>query len=168
MSEPFQIGEERPDDHAAIHRIIAAAFGQADEADLVDALRRDGDLLLSLVARSDAHVVGHIALSRLYVLTERTRYGAVALAPIGVHPDHQHKGIGAALITDAHNRLIDRGEGLAVVLGDPAYYSRFGYTAERAAGLTCPWSGPELQALAWSAAAPKAGALHYARAFSDL
>ena len=60
-------------------------------------------------------------------------FPAVALAPLAVEPAFHGSGIGGALIREAHIRLQDAGETLSVVLGDPAYYGRFGYTHARAA-----------------------------------
>ena len=76
-------------------------------------------------------------------------------------------GIGGALIHAAHARLKQAGETLAVVLGDPAYYGRFGYDRGRAAGFDSAWQGDALQALAWGDA-PETGRLVYAPAFQSL
>ena len=84
-----------PEDQAAIHAVVAAAFRQPDEADLVDALRADGDALLELVAVEDGAVVGHILFSPL--ATDNGRRLA-ALAPLSVQPGRQKDGLGTALI----------------------------------------------------------------------
>lgn len=155
-------------DRATIRAIEEAAFGQRDEADLVEALVANGDDALELVAALDGVLVGHLLFSTLLVETPHRGFSAVALAPLAVHPQHQGKGVGKALIEEAHRRLRAAGEGLSVVLGDPAYYGRFGYTHERAAGFESDYQGAALQALAWSREAPSAGRLVYAPAFSGL
>lgn len=163
----FVIREEDAADMSAIHAVVARAFGREDEAVLVGQLRADGDAVLSLVAEAGDRIVGHVLFSRLAVETDGGPFAAVALAPVAVDPDWQGQGVGSALIEDAHTRLMADGEALSVVLGDPAYYRRFGYDHSRAAGFECEWQGEALQALAWSEA-PAAGRLIYAPAFSAL
>src|SRR5918993_1104570 len=88
----------RPADHAAIAQIVELAFGQADEARLVERLRADGDVLFELVAETDGAVSGHILFSRLWA--DRTEMFA-ALAPLAVRPGLQRTGIGQALVRAA-------------------------------------------------------------------
>ncbi len=109
-------------------------------------------------------MVGHILFSRLYVQDGGKTFRAVALAPLAVEPDFHGTGIGGALVREAHIRLKSAGETLAVVLGDPAYYGRFGYAHDRAAGFESDYQGDALQALAWGDA-PETGKLVYASAF---
>ena len=124
----YAIRAERPEDAPAIHALITAAFGQEEEANLVDALRRDGDLWLSLVAEGeDGEITGHIALSRL-----KSPKHALALAPVSVAPDRQGAGIGSALIKKSIEEARRWREAVIFVLGDPAYYTRFGFSREAA------------------------------------
>lgn len=153
-----------PRDREAIRLVEEHAFGQQAEAGLVDALVAEGDVVVELVAEEDGDVVGHILFSRLYVQNGGSAVPAVALAPLAVEPDFHGSGIGGALIREAHIRLKDAGETLAVVLGDPAYYGRFGYTHERAAKFESDYQCDALQALAWGDA-PETGKLVYASAF---
>lgn len=164
MNGAINIREAKADDRKAIHAVEAAAFGQPDEADLVDRLVAAGDVVLELVAVEGEAIVGHILFSRLMVEDGAGR-PAVALAPLAVAPDRQRQGIGMALMTEAHHLLRERGETLAVVLGDPAYYARAGYRHERAAGFSSDYQCDALQALAWGEA-PTSGRLVYAPAFS--
>lgn len=126
---------ERPADQAAIHALNVTAFGGRDEAMLIDALRRDGDLDLSLVASQGGTILGHIALSPI-----AAPFPALALAPVAVHPALQGRGIGDALIRAA---LAARPDHAVILLGDPAYYSRFGF---KPTDLQSPYAGPYLQA----------------------
>ncbi|GAA2869691.1 N-acetyltransferase [Aminobacter sp. P9b] len=153
-----------PRDREAIRLVEEHAFGQQAEAGLVDALVAEGDAVVELVAEEDGDVVGHILFSRLYVQNGGKTVPAVALAPLAVEPDFHGTGIGGALIREAHIRLKDGGETLAVVLGDPAYYGRFGYTHDRAAKFESDYQCEALQALAWGDA-PETGELVYASAF---
>jgi len=162
------IRPEETGDETAIRLLLVNAFGGEAQAKLVDDLRSAGDVVLSLVAERDGEIRGHIFFSRLLVRNGPETFPAVALAPLGVHPAHQREGIGAALVGDAHARLLAEGEGLSIVLGEPAYYGRFGYSRERAAGFESAYQGEYLQALAWDHAAPTTGRLDYAPAFADL
>jgi putative acetyltransferase len=161
------IRPSRDEDRAAIHQVEEAAFGRDDEAGLVDRLIAGGDDVLELVAERDGDIIGHILFTRLCVEGQDGDFDAVALAPLAVAPDAQDEGIGSALVSEAHRLLQARGETLSVVLGEPAYYGRFGYRHARAASFECEWQCEELQAIAWGDA-PVAGRLVYAPAFSEL
>lgn len=166
MREGAEIRPEAPGDRAAVRLVIERAFGQAAEAGLVDALRTDGDLVLSLLAIA-GEPFGHVAFSRLTLAGSTAR--ASALAPLAVVPSAQRSGIGTALVRESLRRLAQAGEDLVLVLGEPAYYGRFGFTPEAAADLRTPYDGPYLQALALTGAGRAAsGPVRYARAFSDL
>ena len=156
-----------PRDREAIRLVEEHAFGQQAEAGLVDALVGDGDTVLELIAVDEGQVVGHILFSRLAVRNGAEMFEAVALAPLAVEPSFHGTGIGGALVREAHLRLKEAGEKLAIVLGDPAYYGRFGYSHARAAGFDSEYQGEALQALAWGEA-PQGGQLVYASAFSAL
>ena len=167
MIRGLVIREAEAKDHEAIAGLVEAAFGQRDEATLVEKLRKDGDLVLELVATNEGELVGHIVFSRLGVEDGGRRFEAVALAPMAVAPDRQGSGIGKSLIENAHHLLEERGERLSVVLGDPAYYGRFGYSHDRAAVFESDYQCAALQALAWGEA-PATGRLSYPAAFAGL
>lgn len=130
---------ERRADLPAIRTVNEAAFGTSEEADLVDALRTEGRVLLSLVAERDGTIVGHVLFSRMWIRTAGGRIDAVALAPVAVDPASQRQGIGSRLILDGLAALRERGERIVLVLGHPAYYPRFGFSSERAASLASPF-----------------------------
>ena len=159
---PVQAG-----DGPAVRALLKAAFGGPAEADLVEALVRDGDLVLATLAEEGDALVGYVAFSRLIVATGDARFPAFALAPLAVAPGRQRQGIGARLVEHAHQRLREAGEALSVVLGEPDYYRRFGYTTERAAELESPYPPQYLSALPF-ADAPRRGRLIYPRAFAGL
>ena len=133
-----------PADHASIHAVVAAAFGQPDEADLVDALRADGDALLELVAVEDGAIVGHILFSPL---ATDTGHRLAALAPLSVQPGRQKDGLGTALMEEGHARLATAGIEAVIVLGHPAYYPRVGFSADLARTVAAPFQGPSFMAL---------------------
>lgn len=129
------IRAERPGDEAAIRAVTQAAFrtqphSDGTEADLIDALRRDGDLALSLVAETDGQIAGHIAFSRVTISDgSHDWYG---LGPVGVSPELHRQGIGSALIERGVADLTALGARGVVLLGNPAYYARFGFAHDPA------------------------------------
>jgi putative acetyltransferase len=154
-------------DWSAVYTICETAFGQQAEAELVQHLHDKGDLILSLTAYADTSV-GHIAFSRL-VLHESPGVKGCVLAPLAVVPTFQRQGIGSALVQSGLDRLKADGYDLAVVLGDPNYYARFGFTSQLARQLKTPYDGPYLQALALSEKGKEAhGPVSYAQAFAEL
>lgn len=163
----FVIRPADPKDRAAIRAVEQRAFGQPAEADLVDRLVADDDVVLELVAERGGEILGHVLFSRLHVMNGDWNSPAVALAPLAVDPASQNAGVGSELVREGHLRLMALGERLSVVLGDPAYYGRLGYTHDRASGFECEWQGDALQAIAFDDA-PKTGRLVYARAFASL
>ena len=90
----------------------------------------------------------------------------MALAPLAVEPSFHGTGIGGALIRESHVRLKQAGETLSIVVGEPAYYGRFGYAHERARKFDSDYQCEALQAVAWGEA-PESGRLVYAPAFSS-
>lgn len=160
------VRDAEPAEAPAIHRLVARAFGQEDEAVLVDALRADGDVLAELVAVDGAEIAGHVMLSPLLVEGQAgtTRLGA--LAPLAVVPNLQRRGIGAALVKALLARAGELRLPAVVVLGDPGYYGRFGFRAEQAAGIVTPFAGPHLMAFGLGGKALSLkGKGRYAKAF---
>jgi putative acetyltransferase len=165
-----EVRAAEPRDAAAIRAVHVAAFPTPGEADLVEALAREGDAIISLVAERDGEILGHVLLSRMAVSGGRRTYRALGLAPVAVLPGAQRKGVGSALVRTALNKAVVAGEELVFVLGDPAYYGRFGFAAACAAPFASPYAGPHLMALSLrdDLALPRAGRAEYARAFADL
>jgi putative acetyltransferase len=160
----LSIRGETAGDRAPIHDLIMRAFGQPDEADLVDRLRGDGDAALSLVAEKDGRLAGHILFSPM-----TAPFRALALAPLSTAPEFQGAGVGSALIKEGLDRAKAAGWEGVFVLGDPAYYGRFGFTAEAAAGFASPYAGPYLMLKSLSERPlPDSGAIVHAAAFAAL
>jgi putative acetyltransferase len=133
------IRTETAADLPAIRQVNESAFGSADEADLVEALRTEGVVLLSLVAESGIRIAGHILFSRMSIETPAEVVPAVALAPVAVLPQRQRQGIGGALIRYGLDALRVRGERMVIVVGHPGYYPRFGFSTERARSVESPF-----------------------------
>jgi putative acetyltransferase len=159
-----------PGDIAAIRTVERVAFGGEDEARLVDRLREDGDVVVELVATAvHGLVVGHILFSHLPIWSEDgTVARAAALAPLAVLPQHQRAGIGSALVRLGLEACAEQGVAGVVVLGDPAFYGRFGFSSALAARLRAPYSGDAFMALGLAAGALRGGEARYARAFASL
>lgn len=160
------IRPESPGDVETIHALTAAAFLDAPHSShtehlVVDALRAAERLTLSLVDERDGELVGHVAVSPVDV-SDGTR-NWFGLGPISVLPAWQGKGVGSGLMHAAIRRLRELDAGGCVLLGDPAFYGRFGFQAEP--GLLLPGVPPEyFQALALHGAVPH-GAVAYHEAF---
>jgi putative acetyltransferase len=127
----------RANDHDTITRVVEAAFGQPDEARLVQRLRAAGDVLFELVAERDGEVAGHILFSRLWA--DRAELYA-ALAPLAVTPSVQNDGLGSALVRRGLEAAKEFGAHGVIVLGHPAYYPRFGFSREAAKSIASPYS----------------------------
>lgn len=160
----MKIVPETPEHASAVRKLLVDAFGGDAEAALVEGLRADGDVVVALVAEDPlGAVIGHIVLSRL-----KSPPHALALAPLAVDPQHQRRGIGAALVREALRRAGAVGEAIVFVLGDPAYYGRFGFSRERASHFSCRWSGEHFTALLLDGHAPAQADVVYASAFDRL
>jgi len=165
-----EVRAARPDDAAAIRHIHSAAFPTSAEADLVEALGRDGDHVVSLVAHDGGTIVGHILFSRMAVRADDRLLAGLGLAPIAVIPDRQGEGIGSALIEAGLQEAKRIGTQIVFVLGEPACYGRFGFDAATARPFASPYAGAYFQAkmLGPPIETPTSGGADYAPAFADL
>ncbi|MFC6094173.1 GNAT family N-acetyltransferase [Saccharothrix lopnurensis] len=165
------IRRETPADVEAIRAVTGAAFAAnpGGEVRLVDELRADTGWIpaLSLVAEADGEVVGHVVCTRGSV----DGAPALGLGPLSVLPARQRTGVGKALVHTALGVADGLGEPLVVLLGDPAYYSRFGFRLASTLGITPPipeWA-PHFQARPLSSHHPALrGTFHYAHPFTTL
>lgn len=148
-TEPLRIvvRGENAEDYGAIRSVNEAAFESPDEANLVDALRREGVVLASLVAKLESQIVGHILFSRMGIETASGIVSAVALAPMAVLPEYQRQGIGGKLIRCGLECMRERGEQIVLVVGHPDYYPRFGFSADKASSLVSPFPRDAFMAL---------------------
>ncbi|MFD2175503.1 GNAT family N-acetyltransferase [Rhodobacter lacus] len=158
-----EIRRETPSDARAISGLLNAAFGGPDEAELVEKLRTTQALALSLTAKFGTVTLGHIAFSPVIA-----PFPAWALAPLAVRAPVRSQGIGAAL-TRAGLALAQKcGIQAVFVLGDPAYFSRFGFSAEAAQGYQSPYAGAHFQMINLAGSYLPKGPIRHAPAFDAL
>ena len=169
-----------PDDAGAVRAVHTAAFPASDdaggapiEAPLVDALRADEGWLprLSLLAVVDDRIVGHVVCTRGWVATGPGRgdVPVLGLGPLGVVPAYQGRGCGTALMHAVLGAADALDEPLVALLGEPAYYGRFGFVAATDVGITPPdpgW-GRYFQVLV-TGGRSSTGTFRYAAPFDDL
>ncbi|MGE0605742.1 MAG: GNAT family N-acetyltransferase [Pirellulales bacterium] len=153
---PAILRPETPADQSAIWAVHRSAFDSAAEADLVNALRDGGYARVSVVAEVAGMVVGHILFSELRIATASGRIDALSLAPLAVLPDHQRQGIGTLLVNAGLRMCHKQGHTIVAVLGQPDYYTRFGFSAQLAKPLVSPFGHSE----AWMATELVPGALN--------
>ena len=139
----------RAEDVAAIDALMRASFPAPDEATLVRDLCMDGDMVLTLVAQDEAAgaLAGAIVFSRMDVTVAGRQVPSVALAPLAVAAPYRRQGVAEALVRAGHDRLEAEGVVLSFVLGEPDYYSRFGYDAAVARNFASPYAGDYFMAL---------------------
>jgi putative acetyltransferase len=154
-------------DRPEVRKVNEAAFERADEGDLIDRLRKEGVVLLSLVAEIEGQIVGHILFSRMSIETTQGALLAVSLAPMAVRPSHQRHGVGSHLVRHGLRELRARGERIVIVLGHKEYYPRFGFAFETSRNLSHPFPSNALMALELSegSLAEVSGAVRYPAAF---
>jgi putative acetyltransferase len=162
------IRPERPADVLAIHRLHEEAFPTPAEARLVDALRASGGLVISLVAEEAGEIAGHVALSPV---STGASPGGLGLAPLAVASGCRRRGVGHSLVRTGLDASRRAGSAFVVVLGEPAYYERFGFTAASGWGLLDEYgAGPAFQVLELRpGGVPRgAGLVRYAEEFALL
>jgi putative acetyltransferase len=140
-SAGVELRREFDGEQAAIRTVVLAAFGRADEADLVEAMRSSGELAVSLVACHGTTVVGHVALSMM-----RSPPRAMGMAPVSVAPEWQGRGIGSALVRTALDMARAHGTATVFVLGHPSFYCRLGFSPEAARPFPGRYAGPHFMA----------------------
>ena len=142
MTTVTTIRLERPDDIPAIRLVNELAFGRPNEANIVDSLRENGKAILSLVAEVEGSVVGHVLFSPARFEPQQPQVRALALGPLAVRPDYQRKGLGSLLVQDGLDRCRRLGIHCVLLLGNPAYYSRFGFGSAVERAISPPPGSP--------------------------
>ena len=128
----LEIRRENQRDISAISRLITLAFenlpmSDKREAEIVEFMRKDAALSISLVAIKDNEIAGHIAFSKIHINDQFS--GWYGLAPVSVLPSLQNQGIGSKLIKEGLLQLKQKSANGWVLLGEPRFYQRFGFIA---------------------------------------
>lgn len=164
------IRSEAPADMLVIDQLLREAFPTEAEAKLVQSLRENGQFTLSLVACTDeGQVVGHLLFTPVSIEGHDVTWQG--LAPLCVHPDHQGQGIARLLIDEGFATLPELGYAGVVVLGDPAFYGKFGFEAAEQSGFDCQWEVPpgafQIKPLIAGTFDGHSGLIHYCPEFSE-
>lgn len=168
----MNIRMEIPSDSETIHSIVASAFETDAEANLVDKLRRTANPFWSIVAEAGGALVGHVLVTPVTLDGAPEGVQLMGLAPLAVLPSHQKQGAGAALMKAAINKCKSEGVVAIVLLGNPAYYSRFGFVTSADYGIKSEYDVPPeyfmILPLDEEAIAEVVGRVKYHAAFGEL
>lgn len=165
------IRTEAPADILAIDRLLKSTFETDAEANLVMRLRENGRRTLSLVAcNEEGEVVGYVLFSPVTLQGEDLNWQG--LAPLAVDANYRNQGIAAQLVKEGFSSLAEFGYPACVVLGDPAYYGRFGFIASENQQMHCQWEVPQgafqVVALVEGEFDNRSGLIEYSPEFSDI
>ncbi|HVN00795.1 MAG TPA: N-acetyltransferase [Caulobacteraceae bacterium] len=144
------IRPERTDDDAAVRALVSAAFADGgDTADFVEAVRKRAEVCLAEVAVAGGAIVGHAQWCVASLRVDGRAVKGAYLACLSAEPSLQARGVGSSLVRSGLRRLREMGYAVASLLGDPAYYGRFGFSPELAARIEAPHRsrGPGFQAI---------------------
>lgn len=141
----YHITQETDDDIVNLREVLTAAFGRTSEAELVEAIRNSANFIpeLSIVAKEDGNVLGHILFSPIVIETQKQTVSALALAPLAVTPTRQREGIGSQLVQVGLSKCRELGHSIVVVLGEPRCYGRFGFQTASQFGVQAPFPVPD-------------------------
>ena len=144
QTKMITIREEQHQDIHAIREVNIQAFGQNQEADLVDKIRKSSNDLISLVAVVQNTIVGHIFFSPVTIERKAKKIiRGMGLAPMAVLPAFQRQGVGTELVQDGIARVRKKGFPFIIVLGHASYYPRFGFEPASHYSIRCEWDVPD-------------------------
>lgn len=143
----IDVRKAAPGDMGEIEALYPSAFPDEDLLPLVKALLCAGEAVLSLTGVLGAGLAGHALFTRCEI--SGCDASAALLGPLAVKPEQQRMGVGVAMIQEGFKQLTQDGTDYVFVLGDPAYYARFGFLPE--CGVTPPYPLPDEWRTAWQA-----------------
>lgn len=173
QSSNLVVRPEASADAIGVRRVHELAFGQPDEATLVDDLRQDPSYVaeLSIVGEVDGEIIAHILLTVGGLPGRRDWTPVLLLAPMAVLPKYQNMGIGSFLLERALAACKQSGRAdFVVVVGHPNYYARFGFVAAETFGIMVPFSVPpqSVMVLRLGFIIPEPGVIMYPSPFGFL
>lgn len=146
MNQKVELRQEIKSDHPAVFEVHQIAFGQENEAGMVDALRKNKSVFipeLSIVATIENKVIGHILFSRIHIRNDKGElHESLALAPMAVRPEWHKQGIGSQLVRKGLEVAKDLGYKSVIVLGHEHYYPKFGFQPAEKWKITAPFEVP--------------------------
>jgi putative acetyltransferase len=141
----LKIRKENKDDIKEIYKINSLAFGQENEARLVNLLRESVTFVpeLSLVATMDNKILGHILFTKIKIVNDnQNEVDSLALAPMAVKPNIQKNGIGGQLIRAGLDKARELNFKSVIVLGHKHYYPKFGFVPTSKWNIKSPFDVP--------------------------
>lgn len=140
--KPFRIKEEGLNDREGVRTVNVAAFGRNGEADVVDQLRDSCSAFISLIAKINDEIIGHILFTPVRLIQDQDwSIEGMGLAPLAVLPGYQKQGVGTELCQEGLRKVESIGFPYVVVLGDPSYYHRFGFMRASDHGIRSSFDG---------------------------
>jgi putative acetyltransferase len=162
----LKIRIEKESDVPQIAEIHNQAFNGTDEGQIVENLRKNKNLIISLVCEIDGKIVGHIAYSPIH--NKNKEIIGIGLAPVGVLPSYQNQGIGSQLTEQGNKKAFTAGFTKLFVLGDPKYYCRFGFVLAKGYNFYCEFDpeGNHFMVLGAQAKKPEKAIVYYCNEFN--
>jgi len=135
------IRPENKEDLSTIKNVNDEAFGQPEEGNVINEIRKSDSQILSLVAEIEGSIVGHIFYSEAKIDCNNVSIKGMGLAPMAVLPEYQKQGIGKKLIIDSLEMLNTKDIPFIIVLGHEEYYPKFGFEKASKYDIKCQWKG---------------------------
>lgn len=171
MTLSISIRKEEERDFKLIFKLVEKAFNSQVQARLVSRLREEASPYLSLVAEVENTPVGHIFYSPVVIENNSRKISVAQLSPISVVPKYQGKGIGSHLIESSFQHCVEVGWSAVFLVGNPVYYSRFGFEMAKARDFTHDGAHAEYlqcRELALGSFASLSGNVKFHTAFEEL
>jgi putative acetyltransferase len=172
--KPFSINVEGLNDMGGVRTVNIAAFGRQGEADVVDELRDSCSTFISLVAKIEDEIIGHVLFTPVRLIQDQDwSIEGMGLAPLAVLPEYQNQGVGTELCKEGLRKVKSNGYPFAVVLGDPFFYHRFDFVRASDHGIRSSFDGVPDDAFMIKIFNPKVmagaqGVVYYHQAFDSV